>query len=343
MSFHLAVVLLVAVALSLVILFHFAVLLPRMAAQALPAQSIARKHLRQLRVSKMDKDVVAIVSLQKSGSTLLCYVCALVNTRNAITHFRNDFDLVPMLSFPQSMIAQNFNARQDGHCQLYKINGRVRSLRTDIAEAGIGRTIWMCRDFGGYYRSVYWWVTRFYPRVKPLPLLPLRIAYFLRFVGWNLFKKLTFRLLARDHVEELWCAYKLARSTPRWQFLALSYEHLTAEKGETLRRLAEWFSIDLDDELIVAIAEKTSKRAMAEGDRFDPVNFGDGGGQTKINLAPHGYQLDGRDMALYQKIFTRRFAGTGIRNYADYIEVMRRLQSVAPDEENPAGATIAAS
>ena len=39
-------------------------------------------------------------ALQKCGSTLLCYIVSLVNTENRIKNFRNDFDILPMLSFP---------------------------------------------------------------------------------------------------------------------------------------------------------------------------------------------------------------------------------------------------
>ena len=35
----------------------------------------ARQHLQTLRLSKMDKESVMVISLQKSGSTLLCYTC----------------------------------------------------------------------------------------------------------------------------------------------------------------------------------------------------------------------------------------------------------------------------
>ena len=53
-----------------------------------------------------------IVAQQKCGSTLLCYIASLINVNNNINVFRNDFDLLPMLSFPTSIFPQNFNARQ---------------------------------------------------------------------------------------------------------------------------------------------------------------------------------------------------------------------------------------
>lgn len=55
-----------------------------------------------------------IIAQQKCGSTLLCYIASLINVNNNINVFRNDFDLLPMLSFPTSIFPQNFNARQVG-------------------------------------------------------------------------------------------------------------------------------------------------------------------------------------------------------------------------------------
>jgi hypothetical protein len=69
---------------------------------------IAKLHLRTLRVSKLDKECVAIVTLPKCGSTLLCYVTALVNTRNTIQNFRNDFHLVPMLLVSGEAVCAEF-------------------------------------------------------------------------------------------------------------------------------------------------------------------------------------------------------------------------------------------
>jgi len=38
-----------------------------------PGEEVALRHLKELRADKMDKPCVALVSLQKSGSTLLRY------------------------------------------------------------------------------------------------------------------------------------------------------------------------------------------------------------------------------------------------------------------------------
>ena len=61
---------------------------------------LAQKFLKTIRTEKMDKEPVCVTALQKCGSTLLCYIVSLVNMDNKITRFRNDFDILPMLSFP---------------------------------------------------------------------------------------------------------------------------------------------------------------------------------------------------------------------------------------------------
>ena len=297
----------------------------KFAALAVPAQQAARKHLNVLRFEKMDKESVMVITLMKSGSTLLCYVCALLNTRNAIRKFRNDFDLIPMLSFDQPMIHQNVNARQDGKYQLYKINGRAKifyeSLKDDHK---IKKVVWMCRDFNGYYRSAYWWIKAFYPRITPLPITRLKPMFFLRFMTWDLFKSLTLRQLAEDHVDELWYVYSLLKKVPKEEFLALSYEHLTEEKPATLDMISAWLGIDANDEMIQSIAMKTSKEAMIKGDRFDPLHFGEGGGQTKVNLKPHKHTLNAKEIEIYDEIFKRRFAPVGITSYREYIGEIRK-------------------
>jgi hypothetical protein len=70
--------------------------------------------MRTIRPQKLEKESVMIVAQQKCGSTLLCYIASLINVNNSINVFRNDFDLLPMLSFPTSIFPQNFNARQVG-------------------------------------------------------------------------------------------------------------------------------------------------------------------------------------------------------------------------------------
>jgi Sulfotransferase domain len=305
----------------------------RLAALAKPAQYAAWKHLTQLRLDKLEKPAMMILSLQKGGSTLLCYVCSLINTRNAVNQFRNDFDLVPMLSFPQAMVFQNVNARQEGKYQLYKINGRARDFYARLSgELKVPKVVWISREFDGYYRSVFWWVKSFYPRIKPMLHVPLRIMFFLRFISFSTFKSQTLKLMAEDHVSELFAAYQLVLNEPRERFLAISYEHLTREKEPTLRRLASWFGVDLDAAALRSIVQKTSKEAMAQGDRFDPLHFGEGGGQTKVNLEAHEHALDDADKASYEAIFRSRFAGTGIGCYAELIETLRQLQE-APHAE----------
>ena len=293
------------------------------AALAVPAQTAAFKHLKNIRFEKMDKEAVMVLTLQKSGSTLLCYVCALINTRNNINKFRNDFDLLPMLSFDQPMIYQNINARQDGKYQLYKINGRANTFHALLTERyNIKKVIWMCREFSGYYRSVYWWVNAFYPKITPLKLAPIRPLFYLRFLPWDLFKAKTLEKLASDHVEELWFVYNLVQQRPVAEFMALSYEQLIGRKESALKVIADWFGVDADSEMIHSIAHKTSKEEMARGDRFDPLHFGDGGGQTKINLQPHQHKLSDRDMEVYNDIFRRRFEVVGIKSYDEFTELL---------------------
>ena len=303
----------------------------KLAALAKPAQKEAWRHLKVLRMQKMDKQSIVILSLQKGGSTLLCYVCALINTRNAINKFRNDFDLVPMLSFPQAMVFQNINARQDGKYQLYKINGRVRDFYEHLTKTlEVKKIVWISREFEGYYRSVFWWVKAVYPRVKPLLRFPVRIMSLLRYVSWKTFKAETLELLAKDHVDELWSAYQLVKKSPVDHFIAVSYEHLTREREATLRRLASWFDIDADSAMLKSIAHKTSKEEMSKGDRFDPLCFGEGGGQTKVNLEAHKHLLSAAEKEVYEQIFRRRFAEVGITSYAQYIDELRNLQDAKP-------------
>lgn len=288
-----------------------------------PGEKNALQHLQGLRLSKMDKECVMVISLQKSGSTLLCYTCALLNTNGAIAKFRNDFDVLPMLSFPAFLIPQNFNARQDGQYQLYKINGHLKDIDQQLAHTeGVRRVVWMCREFSGYYRSVYWWIKQFYPRASR------QFALF-RFVPWKLYKALTLRLLARDHIDELWYVYKQATSPGPRNALFLSYEHLTQEKDATLRMLAAWLELEPGDDVIRSIVAKTSKTAMAAGDRFDPIRYGEGGGLSKVNLVAHKHVLSESDKQLYDTLFAKKFAGEGIRSYQELIEKIRGAQRTA--------------
>ncbi len=286
----------------------------RLCAMGRPGETVALRHLQDLRADKMDKPSVALVSLQKSGSTLLSYCCALLNTGNSISTFRNDFDLLPMLSFPHSIIPQNFNSRQDGAYQMYKINGHLERMIGPLdEEAGIRKVIWMCRDFGGYYASVYRWLTGFYPRVNP------KLAALSR-LGWEDYKTLTLEAMACDHVDELWSAFQRTNRSGRGRVLCLAYEQLTEEKESTLARIADWMDLPHDPDMLRSIAEKTSKEAMSEGGRFDPLAFGEGGGLSKVNLLSHSHELTPAEETLCQHIFMDRFAAVGIRSYRDLIE-----------------------
>lgn len=270
---------------------------------------IAKLHLRTLRVSKLDKDCIAIVTLPKCGSTLLCYVTALVNTRNAIQNFRNDFDLVPMLSFPARQIAQNFNARQDGIYQLYKINGRLLDIEQSLREAGIKRQIWMSRDFPGYFRSWFAWSREFVPRSRGW-------RWYQRYLDWDEFKRRALEKSARFHIDELWFAYSQMKEANAGIFF-LTYDDLTKRKDATVRDLFRWLGIEADDAMVAGVAQKTSKEAMAVGNRFDPLAFGDGEGISKVNLGDHAHQFGANDLETYDSLFRARFGGEGIKSYQE--------------------------
>lgn len=272
---------------------------------------MAKLHLRTLRVSKFDKECVAIVTLPKCGSTLLCYVSALINTRNSIQNFRNDFDLVPMLSFPARQIAQNFNARQDGEYQLYKVNGRLLDIRQSLREAGITRQIWMSRDFPSYFRSWFAWAREFVPRVR-------RSRGYQRHLDWEVFKRRALGKSARFHIEELWFAYSLLKEGSE-DILFLTYDDLTKRKESTVRSLISWLGIEVDEAMVTGIAQKTSKEAMAVGNRFDPLSFGDGEGISKVNLDDHAHQLSAKELEAYDLLFRERFGAEGINSYQDLV------------------------
>lgn len=279
-----------------------------------PGEEVALRNLREIRSEKMDKACVALVSLQKSGSTLLSYCLALLNTGNSIGTFRNDFDLLPMLSFPASIIPQNFNARQDGVYQLYKINGHLLRMMAPLAEgAGIDRVVWMCREFAGYYASVYRWVTGFYSQVNPKMSA-------LGAVSWDTYKEMTLEEMARDHVEELWDAFQLMRTPGGSRVLFLAYEQLTEAKEQTLGRMAAWLALPHGSGMLQEIIAKTSKEAMSEGERFDPLAFGEGGGVSKVNLQRHPHGLRADEQSVYDRLFRERFAAEGIESYRQLIQ-----------------------
>ena len=278
-----------------------------------PGEDVAIRHLRTLRQDKMDKPGVALVSLQKSGSTLLSYCCALLNTDNTIQAFRNDFDLLPMLSFPASIIPQNFNARQDGVCQMYKINGHLGRMTGPLTETGIRNVIWMCREFSGYYASVFRWLNTFYCRVNPALAA-------LGSLEWAQYKKLTFEAVAADHVDELWGAFQMQKAPGENRLLLLSYEQLTEQKRAVVKRIADWLGLPCDSRMLDSIDEKTSKQAMSSGERFDPLAFGEGGGVSKVNLKDYPHQLTVEETLYYDERFAARFSASGIRSYRELID-----------------------
>jgi hypothetical protein len=274
-----------------------------------PGEDVALRNLQNLRAAKMDKPCLAMISLQKSGSTLLSYCCALLNTGNAIRDFRNDFDLIPMLSFPTRIIPQNFNARQDGVYQMYKINGHLERMIGPLVEkAGIRRVIWMCREFSGYYASVYRWLISFYPRANP------ELAA-LSGLNWERYKAMTLEAMVHDHVEELWTAFQHANSAGKDSVFLLAYEQLTGAKESTLARIADWLKLPHDLDMLRSIADKTSKESMIKGERFDPLAFGEGGGVSKVNLDSHLHFLSDDEQSLYDQRFRDRFKAAGIGSY----------------------------
>eukprot|EP00241_Pyramimonas_parkeae_P012745 CAMPEP_0114233242 /NCGR_PEP_ID=MMETSP0058-20121206/5051_1 /TAXON_ID=36894 /ORGANISM="Pyramimonas parkeae, CCMP726" /LENGTH=291 /DNA_ID=CAMNT_0001344801 /DNA_START=276 /DNA_END=1151 /DNA_ORIENTATION=- len=282
------------------------------------AEEHALQALKTVRPEKLDKKCVAVTALQKCGSTLLCYVAALVNTENRITNFRNDFDIMPMLSFPQSLIHQNFNYRQDGKYQMFKINGRF-----EVMEQGAGMKhhyehIWMCRGINGYFCSIYWWVISFYPKIKD------SFKCF-TWVTFDVFKDMFYKMIATEHIND--CHYVYTRLKAGQKFLYVTtYEVLVKNKRAEVQKLAKALDIKLSAGQIDDICEKTSKRSMAEYDRFDPVHFGDGDGLSKINLKAHNHALNAADLQWYQEQFEQKFAGTGIKTYEDFSQFISAFQ-----------------
>ena len=58
-----------------------------------------------------------------------------------------------------------------------------------------------------------------------------------------------------------------------------------------VKKFAQALGIELTGAQLKGICQKTSKRSMAEYDRFDPVHFGDGGGIPKVQQHAHGESL----------------------------------------------------
>ncbi|MFS8184578.1 sulfotransferase domain-containing protein [Pseudovibrio denitrificans] len=282
---------------------------------------MAKANLKSIRPSKFDKDCVAIISLPKCGSTLLSYIGALVNTNGRIDSFRNDFDLVPMLSFPSKLIAQNFNARQDGRYQLYKANGRLIELSDPINTAEFSRVIWMCRDFEGYFRSWYSWSREFVPKQRWQ-------RRYQQYLHWDVFKSRALETSARFHIEELLYAYRQSTSNKN-SVLHLTYEDLVKHKDLTIQQIFNYLNIPTTDEEISQISAKTTKMAMAEGNRFDPLTFGDTEGVSKVNLSKHLNVLSDEDKRIYAKLFREKFEPYGIMSYDDLILHFRECRSHA--------------
>mmetsp|Transcript_28997 Transcript_28997/g.55584 ORF Transcript_28997/g.55584 Transcript_28997/m.55584 type:complete len:333 (+) Transcript_28997:2574-3572(+) len=273
-----------------------------------PGMWCARKFLKTIKTDKFDKESVCVTALQKCGSTLLCYIVSLINMENKIEKFRNDFDILPMLSFPTRLIAQNFNQRQDGKYQLFKINGRFKDVEKDLG--GKYKNVWLCRDINGYFCSVYWWVLAFYPTVDK--------SYFpFKWVSFNLFKWLYFKEIAREHIDEMYHVYTRLQAGEKFLYM-VTYDALVKNKEFEVKKLAKAMGIELPQKDIDSICNKTSKRSMLEYDRFDPVKFGDGEGVSKVNLQPHKHKLAENDLKWYDDEFAKKFAGTGIKNYADF-------------------------
>jgi len=277
-----------------------------------PATWCAKKFLKQIRTEKFDKECVCVTALQKCGSTLLCYIVSLVNTENRIKNFRNDFDILPMLSFPTKIIPQNFNQRQEGKYQLYKINGRLYDVEKDLDNKY--KHIFLCRDINGYFVSLYWWVLAFYPTCDSL-------YYPFKFVSFGLFKALFYKKAVRDHINEMFHVYTMMQSGIKFMYM-VSYDKLVKDKKYEIVKLSKAFGLDLPESDVEDIVAKTSKKSMLEYDRFNPVTFGDGGGCGKVNLEPHKHKLSEDDLAWYAAEFKAKFAGTGIETYEDFCKLI---------------------
>ena len=78
-------------------------------------------------------------------------------------------------------------------------------------------------------------------------------------------------------------------------------------------------------ETMESIAERTTTEAMAVGDRFDPVTYGEGGGLSKVNLEPHKYSISDDKLTKYQTRFEDRFRDAGICSFADFATAIRQL------------------
>lgn len=273
-----------------------------------PATWLAKKFLKTIRTEKFDKECLCVTALQKCGSTLLCYIVSLVNTENKIDKFRNDFDLLPMLSFPTSMIAQNFNQRQEGKYQLYKINGRLIDVEGDLDNKY--HHIWLCRDVNGYFCSVYWWVLAFYPKCRDFYKA-------FRLIPFWFFKYMFFKKAARDQINEMFHVYTMRQSGTKFMYM-VTYAELVENKEYQVKKFCKSMGITLSQSDIENICHKTSKKSMLEYDRFDPVSYGEGDGIGKVNLEPHKHKLNDEDMQWYNAEFKKKFAGTGITNYEEF-------------------------
>lgn len=285
-------------------------------------------NLRTLRLNKMDKEAVFLLSFPKTGSTLLAYICALINTRGGIKKFRNDFDLVPMISFPQSRIYQNFNARQDGKFQLYKLNGCFMDMYAPMKDIGAKKLIWSGREFHSYFCSRYWWIREFNSRINPF-------YFFTKYMSFGLFKTLCLKPIAQRYIDEMFYVYNfINQKNSEFEVLFVTYEQITKEKENLLITLCNWMGIEPDRKLIQFVSDATSKAAMAEGDRFDPISYGEGSGLSKINLSSHKHQLNQKDFEIYDAMFRKKFANTGINSYEELCALMRQTQPNSGESQN---------
>jgi len=236
------------------------------------------------------------------------------------------------------ILPQNFNARQDGRVQLYKLNNRLMDLDRRLREQGNARdfkTVWMCREFDGYYVSVFRWSRTFFSRVAPMAFSHL--AY----VPWWLFKALTLERTARHHAQELRYAWDKANNSGAFSRATqtvcfLTYESLISAKAETLAGAARKLGMgDLaeDASLLASLCEASTKPSMMlTADAFDPLADyaapapAAASATCKVNLRPHAHALSAADRAVYDECFAKAFAGVDeITCYADLVAGFQKL------------------
>lgn len=282
----------------------------RFCSQCIIPENCGINLVRTIRPQKLEKESVMIIAQQKCGSTLLCYIASLINVNNNINVFRNDFDLLPMLSFPTSIFPQNFNARQEGKYQMYKLNGRLSVVENYLQNQY--KVVWLVRDIKGYSTSVYRWVTNFYPKLMP------RIFWYFKLMPWSLWSSIFFGVVAKDHINDCLYVYRRLREGKNDFVYLTTYTELVKNKEVEVKKFATSLGIELTGAQLKGICQKTSKRSMAEYDRFDPVHFGDGGGIPKVNIQTWDYGPTEKQMAWYDAHFKKKFHGTGIETFDQF-------------------------